>query len=323
MTRTLPLRTYLTRLIWLCMLPLVLLAAYLAGNHVLTQQAERDATAGNLAQNFAAAIDQNLNARIDALGMLAMSPLIDDPGRWRDLYQEAIGFQRNFDSHVVFADRDMHMLFNTRVPFGTALPDLPRPEGHAAAPAALATGKAAVGDIFIGPIAKEPLVAVAVPVQRQGRTAFLLIAVFEGRQFQQRLDEVALPSGWSLSLLDGRGEVIARQASTGFRPTVDGAGRFVVGSRRSPWSVVLEIPHHVYRAPLILAATAMVLAILVASLIGFFGGRRASHRLANAVAALTSQPASGAALPDIREIAEIKLLLGQEAARRAAAESAR
>ncbi|MFA5083147.1 MAG: PAS domain S-box protein, partial [Hydrogenophilaceae bacterium] len=43
----------------------------------------------------------------------------------------------------------------------------------------------------------------------------------------------------------------------------------------------------------------------------------------NAVAALTSQPASGAALPDIREIAEIKLLLGQEAARRAAAESAR
>ena len=325
MTRSLPLRTYLTRLIWLCMLPLLLLAAYLAGNHVLTQQAERDATAGNLAQNFATVIDQDLNARIDALGMLAMSPLVDHPGRWRDLYQEALGFQRNFGSHVVFADRDMHMLFNTRTPYGTALPELPRPQGHAAAPTAMATGKPAVGDLFFGPVAKEPLVAVAVPVMRRGTTAFLLITVFESRQFQQRLDQVALPPDWALSLLDSRGEVIARRAPAGFSPDADGsgAGRFVVGSARSPWSVVLEIPRHTYRAPLILATTAMTLAILVASLIGLFGGRRASRRLADAVAALAVQPAPGTALPDILEIAAVQRLLSREAASRAAAETAR
>src|SRR3990172_10394332 len=113
------LHSFLTRLIWLCVLPLVLLAVYLAVYRVQTIQAERDLEAENLAKNLATAIDQHLNTRIGALHMLAVSPLADDASRFKELYQEAQGFHQSFGSHVILADLNMRMLFNTRVPFGT------------------------------------------------------------------------------------------------------------------------------------------------------------------------------------------------------------
>ena len=318
-----PLQTFLTRLLWTCMLPLVLLAAYLAFNHVQSRQAERDLAAGNLARNFSKAIDRHIDSRIKALGLLAMSPMVDDAARRHDLYLEAQGFQQNFGSHVLLADTDMRMLFNTRVPFGTPLPNLPHPKGNAAAPAALATGKPAVGDTFAGPIAGVRLVAIAVPVLRGGKPSHLLLTVLEASQFQPLLDQAALPPGWSLSLLDGTGEVVARRAPPGFNPGGDenDPGLFVVKSEQSPWSVRLEIPHDVYSAPLIAAAISLALAVLAATLIGMLGGLLASRRLGRAVAALAETPASKASLLNIREIAAVRDLLDQASERRETAEA--
>lgn len=56
------LSAFLTRLIWACILPLVLLGAYLAIDRVRHVSAERNLEAANLAKNFAVAIDQNLKA---------------------------------------------------------------------------------------------------------------------------------------------------------------------------------------------------------------------------------------------------------------------
>jgi PAS domain S-box-containing protein len=313
----------LTRLIWLCVAPLVLLAAYLAISSVMTQQAERDLEAANLAKSFATAIDQHLNARIGALHMLTKSPLLDDASHRKDLYREAQGFQQSFGSHVILADLQMHMLFNTRVPFGTKLSMLPRPKGHAAAPAAVETGNPAVGDTFFGPIALEPLVAIAVPAKREGKTVFLLLTIFETRQFQERLDRMALPSGWSLSLLDGKHEVIARRAPPGLNPAtdVDPSGRFVVKSAMSPWSMVLEIPRDIYREPLIKAAAALAIAILGATLISVLGGMLASRRLGRSVASLAEAPAPESPPPDIAEIAAVRCILDKSAQKREAAEA--
>ena len=52
-----PLATFLSRLIWLCVLPLLLLATWLAVDSVRTIQAQRDQEATNLARNVAAALD--------------------------------------------------------------------------------------------------------------------------------------------------------------------------------------------------------------------------------------------------------------------------
>jgi len=318
------LHSFLVRLIWLCVLPLILLAAYLAIDSVRDAQSARDLEAANLAKNFATAVDHELSARIGALHMLAVSPLADDASRRKDLYQEAQGFRESFGSHVILADLEMQMLFNTRVPFGATLPMLPRPKGHAAAPTAVETGAPAVGDIFFGPVAKEALVAIAVPGKRGGKTAFLLLTIFEIGQFQKRLDQVALPAGWSLALLDGTGEAIARRAPPGLNSATDvgAAGRFVAKSALSPWSVTIEIPRDIYRAPLFAAAIALALLILGATLAGVLGGRLAGRRLAKSVASLAQAPASGAPPSDITEIATARRLLDEAAEKRATAEVA-
>lgn len=318
------LHSFLRRVIWLCVLPLVVLAAYLAIETVRTTQYARDYAAANLAKNFAIAIDENLKSRIGALHILTASPLADQVEQRKDLYQEAQGFQQNFGSHVILADLNMRMLFNTRAPFGTILPALPRPKGNSAVVTVMKTGKPAVGDSFLSSVSGEPMVAIAVPGVRDGKIAFLVLTVLENRQFQNRLQQVALPSGWSLSLLDGNGAVIARVAPPGINPAidVDAAGRFVVRSAVSPWSVVLEIPRDIYRAPLVAAAAALTIAILGATLGGVFGGILASRRLSKSIASLAKVAGPEAAPPDITEIAAVRRMLDESAAKRSSAETA-
>ena len=201
------------------------------------------------------------------------------------------------------------MLFNTHVPFGEALPKLPRPRGHAAVPTMLKTGKPAVGDMFIGKLAKEPLIAIAVPVKRDDKIRFILLSVVETHQFQKPLDEVSLPAGWSLTVLDGKDEVIARRSES---ETEDSSqvgvlsGRFVAKSGVSRWSVVLKIPPSVYRRPVITAATGLALTILTATLLSVLGGRMASARLAKSVVNLAESPSH----PSRPVIAEIELARG-------------
>lgn len=301
-----PLKTFLIRLIWLCLLPLLLLASWLAFDNVRSQRAVQDQNVANLVQNFATNVDRRLAARIGALNMLAVSPLLDDRARWPDLYQEAQGFRESFGSHVILTDvgESMQMLFNTRMPYGTPLPLMPRPKGYAAGPAAAATGQPAVGDIVFGPVAKEPLIAIAVPALRQGKPAYLLVAIFETRQFQEYIDQLAVPAEWAISLRDGRGDLIASRSPAGFDVArdVDPDGRVSVQLTMSRWSAVLEVPRAVRSAPLVKSGIALILGLLAATLVGVLGGVIASRRLGRAMAALTHGPTTRQRQSNIAEI---------------------
>jgi len=317
------LHAFLTRLVWLCVGPLIALAIYMAIERVRDVQGNRDREAAATAATLASSIDQDLNARVGALKMLAASPLVDDPSRWKELYQEAQGFRQSFGSHVILADLKMQMLFNTRVPYGTALPTLPVPKGRAAAPTALQTGLPAIGDLFQGPIAKEPLVAIAVPVLRDAKPALLLLTVFEGRHFQTQVDQAALRSAWSLALLDGNGAAIARRAPPDAGPAgdVDAGERFATRSAVSPWSVVLDIPRASYLAPLWQAAAMLALIVVGATLAGVVGGTLAGRRLGQMVTSLARRSAPGATPPAIKEIRAVRELLDEAEQKHEAAEA--
>ena len=313
------LHRFLTRLIWLCVGPLILLAIFLAVFNVMSKRAEHDIQAANLVNNFTAVVDQHLQARISALHMLAVSPLADDPSRWNDLYREALGFHASFGSHVIFADpRNMSMLFNTRAPFGSALPALPRPKGRAAAPTALKTGKPAVGDIFMGPVAKEPLVAIAVPAERQGKTVYLLLTTFETRQFQDRINQVSLPANWSMALLDSNREVIAIRTAPGMKTVndIESSRHLTAKSAVSGWSVILGIPHGIYNEEAVKTAVALTAAVCLVILVSVLGGTLVSRRLAKAVASLTETSGQKTPPTDIFEIESVRRLLEESAAKR-------
>jgi two-component system, sensor histidine kinase and response regulator len=306
------LQGFLSRLIWLCILPLILLATYLVINVVISAQREQDQAAFRLTKNFHTAIDGALEARIRALNILAVSPLIDDEKGWPILYREAQGFEHSFGSQVILASADMQMLFNTRVPFGTPLPRLPIPEGHGAAPMALATQKPAVGDQVMGPVANKPLVAIAVPVVRSGKVAFLLLTTIETTQFQNQIANIAIPQGWYLTLYDGAQAVIARNPPSMLNHILAPSAIFKhVESRLSsaPWSVALDIPRASYLAPLIKASTTLGLILLVTTLAGGLGGLFASRRLARAMTAILKPADSESPSPNIQEIVRIRQLV--------------
>jgi len=298
----------------LCTGPLILLAIFLSISNVIDKLEDRDRMAENLLNSFANTIDHDLHARISALHMLAESSLVDDPARWKDLYQEAQGFYKGFGSHVILADLEMHMLFNTRVPFGTKLPVLPRPKGHSAVSTVLETGKPAVGDIFLGPIAKEPLIAIAAPAQRKGKTAFLLLTIFETRKFQARIDQIPLPPAWSLALLDSKEEIIVHHKP---QSEINTGKQLTVKSKVSPWSMVIGIPYYASSQTFITTVLALAIAIISVILVSLIGGMLVSRRLRTSIASLTEPSIPGAPLTEIAEIASVRRLLDKtEAARK-------
>ncbi|MDE1948744.1 MAG: hypothetical protein KGI35_09030, partial [Burkholderiales bacterium] len=107
------LRGLLRRLVWLCMLPLVLLAGYLAFQNVMAQRQAAERGVHRLADNAAAALDWRLGQSLDTLALLAASPLIDDPARWGEFDAQAQGARLAFDGAVILADPSGRMLIHT------------------------------------------------------------------------------------------------------------------------------------------------------------------------------------------------------------------
>jgi len=301
------LRRFLSRLIWICILPLVLVSIYLAIDQLRHYQAQRELEATYLAHNITSTIDRLIGNQVGALKMLAASPLIEDKEHWPDLYKEALAFRDSFGSHVLMADAEQKMVFSTRVPFGTPLPRLPVVKGHAAAPTALATGKPAVGDLFLGPITGERLVAIGVPIPRGGPAASVLVAVIEAKRLQTRLDDIALPSDWSVSLQDSNGAVIASRIA---EQDPDSPRRsYSASSSVSPWTVVLDVPEGLLTPANRRLAVNFGGMILAAILAGILGGRFASRKLTRSLASLgESEPPPGTGRP-IAEIEAVRVRL--------------
>ncbi|MDI6747231.1 MAG: PAS domain S-box protein [Rhodocyclaceae bacterium] len=299
-----PLATHLYRLIGFSLLPLLLMAVWLAVDRVRTDQLEMEKAAQRRLSNYISRIDGFIEARMLALKLLAASPLADDPQRWADLYVEAQTFRENVGSHLIFADATGQILLNTRVPLGTALPRMPGNPDHAGN-LALASGQPAVGNLFIGPLTQEPMLAIAVPGVRAGRVRHLMQTVFTAEQIQQQIAQIALQHGWALTLSDGNGKLIARQALPGFDPErdVDPRWRFAQQLRFAPWTMIIEVPRKVQQAPLIEFALMLALGIVLATLAGMLGSARIASRINRQVTALADPTAPDTSPEEIKEIA--------------------
>ncbi|MET0518258.1 MAG: PAS domain S-box protein [Burkholderiaceae bacterium] len=339
----LALQAFLTRLIWLCMWPLLLLASYLAINDVRSAHAQQQARAAAIVRELALRVDQDLAARIAALQGLAASPRVDDPGRWRELYAQARGFRQGFGGEVLLVDSSGQLRLDTGNPDGPPRPaDISpaTPPRAAASPAparplafgaeiarVIATARPSVGDVYRGPLDHEPRIAVAVPVLRSGRVVQVLIGSVDLAQFGRHLRLPELAAGWRLSLRDGAGTLIAAQGDVqGAKPNRAGA-ELEPASRSAPigssaWTATLETPAGEYLGSLARPAGLLALALLAAILVGLLGGTVAARRLGAAVRELArggAQTAAPGGSADIAEIADVRQRLDEAAHQRDAA----
>src|SRR5512134_3007133 len=121
------LHSYLTRLIWWCVAPVLALAVGL-GYLQFSQARDDDVVhARQLARTLAAEVDQTLGARLAGLQTLSLSPLLDRESRWADFYRVAQGFRSGFGGHVILVSPDLRTRLHTDARLGDALPPLPRP----------------------------------------------------------------------------------------------------------------------------------------------------------------------------------------------------
>ncbi|MEO8297855.1 MAG: PAS domain S-box protein [Burkholderiales bacterium] len=324
----LPLRSFLRRLVWLCMLPLLLLAIYLGVDRVQLAHRADDEAGERMAQQMAASIDQRLLARINALRVLADSPLLEGPQqRLGEFHRLAQAFRRIYGSELIVADDEGQMLMHSSRPWGALLPPLPRPAGRAAVPAALATGQPAVGDSFIGPIVKDRLVAVAVPVSPSSHAPQVLVTIIPVAQFQQLVDALPLPQGWTVTLHDGQGVAMAqRTQGTAVQQPADatetGGGRFTTALNMTSWAVQLQTSRVSRLAPIWATAKVLLAATLVATLMGLVAGAVLSRRLARSMAALSEPSGGRQPARDIAELAALRQRLDLSASDRDAATAA-
>lgn len=192
-----PLAAYLRRLVWGAMLPLLVLAVLLGTVRLAHLHTDEATQAEQLAHRLARQVDDVLGDRIQALTLMASSPLLQQD-QLADFHRLGQAFRQQYGSEVLLADDQGRMLLHTGMRFGAPLPPLPHPQGRAAASQALSTGKPAVGDLFIDPVVKRPLVAIAVPVPAAGTPGRVLLTLIEARPFEDRFRQVAPPTGWAL-----------------------------------------------------------------------------------------------------------------------------
>lgn len=279
-----PLKGFLTRLIWYCVLPLVLLSVLFGINQIYTLKNHQKQDAENLVNTVATAVDRQLAQQLAALQVLASSPLLDSEEQRRDFYNSVSQFRNQFGGDIILADLSMQMLINTREPFGTKLPKLPKPAGYAAAPAVLKTGQPAVGDVFTGPIAMKQMVALAVPVTRNHQTRYLLLSIIETGKF--RFEHVTLPDGWTMTLRDSIGKTIAIYPDNAQTKPDNPALHLVAGLKNSNWTVTLDISRNSYYLPIARTSLLFLASILLATLASALGGKMAGQKLASSVNAL-------------------------------------
>ncbi len=311
----------ITRLILLCVIPLLLLVIYIASVRVAEQSAESARRAEQVARDLRTAIDNDLRARIAGLQALADSPLADAQNL-RLLYLEAKAFDSHFGGRVVLADPSLRPLLNTRVPFGDPLPPrLPTPAGVAAAPRALASGQPAVGDSFQGQSVNARLVGVAVPVMRAGQAQAVLVNTIEISAVQRIVDNLELPAGWRVTVADGSGQTLATHPSSAAPSASD--KRWSSGSTLSRWTIAVEVPALLfYRQPIETALWALLLLALAVATSTYLG-RRTGQRIYRELMTLTADASAEPRSAAFEEIEKIRHELDAERQSRQQAERAR
>jgi PAS domain S-box-containing protein len=200
------LRVYLVVLVLAVTVPLFAIAVLAAFDIATAYRRTTDTDLMNTTHALSLAIGSHVDAVIGRAEALAASPTLDD-GDLGAFYRHAHRVGDAGRGWVVLNDLTDRELVNTRVPFGT-----PLPQGAASDVAArvIATGKPLVTDLFVGAIVDRLILSAVVPVNREGRTVYTLWMAIEPAELSRLLTDQRLSDGAYASLWDSRGRIVAR-----------------------------------------------------------------------------------------------------------------
>lgn len=184
--------------------PLLALLGMEATRLTSSERARLFGEARRSAERIAADLDQTLNGYIAVLESLATTPALAEDD-FATVYRQAQAALGSRGLYAFLRDPTGQQLFNTRVPYGTALP---RSQGFD--DQVVQTSRPYVSDVVIGDVAKRPVMAVSVPVLRNGKLRYVLSLSLEPALMKELLDRQKMPPDWRATIADRKGVVIAR-----------------------------------------------------------------------------------------------------------------
>ncbi|WP_146205890.1 response regulator [Azospirillum sp. TSH58] len=311
-TGGLSLRTGLVLLVMAALLPMLGFAGWTVFRMAETQSAAIERSGQDLARTLAVAVDRELMAMETALQVLTTSPHLDK-GDLAAFHRQATELLQHKGSrregvHIMLSNAQGQQMLNTRRPFGEPLPR--------AAVAGLIrrtadSGQTQISEIFTGAVAQRPLVAVALPITRNGPSEHVLTMSIPAEMFIEVLRQQGLPEGWVAALWDRQGVVITRTAAsdsfTGtpipaevFRRTASASsGTFAIVARDgtplfnafarselSGWTVAVGVPQELIAEPMRRSVTLVLCGGGILLLVSLAMALAVGRRIADPVAAL-------------------------------------
>jgi hypothetical protein len=202
------LRRHISFVIVAAIVPAVLLAMAIMGYDYYSREREREVRDSlAMARAMAAAVDAELNGVKSALFALSTSPYLEADDLAAFHRQASAALKDQGFSNIAMLDGELRQQLNTFRPFGTPLPVQGGPESLKRV---FSSGQPVVTDLFTGPVLKEPLVAVGVPVRRDGAVRYLLGAAITPERLSRILSQQQLPRDWISAIFDRSGTIVAR-----------------------------------------------------------------------------------------------------------------
>lgn len=303
-------RAQIYALVWACVVPALIGLALLANNFYERERDQIQLESLITARALAQAVDRDLNTGITMAMALSHDASLDkgDLASFYHLASKALrpefpGF--NF----VLSDSQSVQLLNTARPFGTRLPD---PGSFERINQVFQTGRTLISDVFIGGALQRPLVAVHVPVIREGKVLYVLSVAFLPERLGKILSEQHLPEGRVAGIFDRHGVIVARSHQPEKFVGKYGSASLLAGmsdkgeaairtttlegtpvysmyshSQMSGWAVVIGVPRSTVLAEMMASIRWISLGVIVLLSLGITGAWYFARRIEHSVRALS------------------------------------
>ena len=197
-------RAYVGAIATLIFVPALIAAGWLASLWAAPERAQLEQAAEHKVREIAADIDREIVNTQNMLMVLASSHFLQN----RDLesfHAQAATLTRRLEVPIVLLDHSLaRQVVNTGVPWGIPLPSVPvsRSEDELRS---LRLGNAAVSNVFFGRRIDRHVVAVTVPLLRDGAVEFALSVGWPLEKFAEILDSSGIGPDRIATVLDRRG----------------------------------------------------------------------------------------------------------------------
>jgi signal transduction histidine kinase len=205
-------RSRLTYLVLACVLPVWLLAGSLVLHAYNSKLNQANANLQQTARTITTVVDGQLAQVLAALEALATSPSFDT-ANFADLHRQTLEILKAYPgADIIVADSTGQQVVNSFRPYGSPLPKRNNLE---IVRKIFADGKPVISDLFFGAVTKRPLVALDVPVFRNGKIVYDLSMTFPSDRVAAILPRQNWPSEWFCSVLDRKHVIVARTSAPG------------------------------------------------------------------------------------------------------------